>query len=96
MSESSLLTKNKKQTKPSQELEKFSVEQITGNTNLLTSAPDVMDMSLREVLKTVADQDIKIKVIGSGKVYQSNPSPGESLSEERTMTIFLKEDSDSL
>lgn len=97
LSDHSLLTKNTKTSKPtSQDLERFSVEQITASTNLLTSAPDVIDMSLREVLKKVADQDIKVKVIGSGKVYQSSPAPGESLTEDRTMTIFLKEDPDSL
>lgn len=77
--------------KTEKEVEEFSYAALNKVTTTLTTVPDYKDLSVREVLQQTANQNIKIKMIGRGKVDQTLPAAGEALSEDRTMTIILKE-----
>ncbi|WP_409479285.1 penicillin-binding transpeptidase domain-containing protein [Pseudobdellovibrio sp. HCB154] len=77
--------------KTEKEVEEFSYADLNKTTTTLTTVPDFKDLSMREVLQQAANQNIKIKMIGRGKVDQTVPAAGEALSEDRTMTIILKE-----
>lgn len=77
--------------KTEKEVEEFSYADLNKTTTTLTTVPDFKDLSMREVLQQAANQNIKIKMIGRGKVDQTVPAAGEALGEDRTMTIILKE-----
>lgn len=77
--------------KTEKEVEEFAYADLNKATALLTTVPDFKDLSMREVLQQTANQNIKIKMIGRGKVEQTSPAAGEALGEDRTMTIMLKE-----
>ncbi|MCM2353433.1 MAG: penicillin-binding transpeptidase domain-containing protein [Pseudobdellovibrio sp.] len=77
--------------KTEKEVEEFSYADLNKTTTTLTTVPDFKDLSMREVLQQAANQNIKIKMIGRGKVDQTVPAAGEALAEDRTMTIILKE-----
>lgn len=77
--------------KTEKEVEEFLYADLNKTTTTLTTVPDFKDLSMREVLQQAANQNIKIKMIGRGKVDQTVPAAGEALSEDRTMTIILKE-----
>lgn len=77
--------------KTEKEVEEFAYADLNKPTALLTTVPDFKDLSMREVLQQTANQNIKIKMIGRGKVEQTSPAAGEALGEDRTMTIMLKE-----
>lgn len=75
-----------------EKIKTFSDEQLGSLSSVLTSAPDLKSLSLREVIQKTADKEIKLKVIGSGgRVYRTSPEAGEAFGPERNMTIYLKE-----
>jgi cell division protein FtsI (penicillin-binding protein 3) len=75
-----------------EELKTFSDKQLRNLSAVLTSAPELKSLSLREVIQKTADKEIKLKIIGSGgRVYRTNPEAGEAFGPERNMTIYLKE-----
>ncbi len=75
-----------------EKLKTFSDEQLGSLSSILTSAPELKTLSLREVIQKTAEKEIKLKIIGSsGRVYRTSPEAGEALGPERHMTIYLKE-----
>lgn len=77
--------------KTKDELKEFDSESMSSDEQMLTAAPNLVDLSVREALEKATPQQIKLKIIGKGKVDQTIPHSGEALDEDRTMTIFLKE-----
>ena len=73
------------------EVEEFSYSDLNQTTPTLTVVPDFKDLSMREVLQQAANQNIKVKMLGRGKVDQTVPAAGEAFGEDRTMTLILKE-----
>lgn len=75
-----------------EEIKTFSDEELGNLSSVLTAAPELKSLSLREVIQRTADKEIKLKVIGSsGRVYRTSPEAGEALGPERNMVIYLKE-----
>lgn len=73
------------------EVEHFAYADLNNELPMLATVPDLKDLSMREVLQKTANQKIKLKMIGRGKVDQTFPTAGEAFGENRTMTIILKE-----
>lgn len=77
--------------KTEKEVEQFAYADLNNTTAALTTVPDFKDLSIREVLQKTAHQNIKLKMIGRGKVDQTQPAAGEAFGDDRTMTLILKE-----
>lgn len=77
--------------KTEKEVEEYLYADLNKTTATLTTVPEFKDLSMREVLQQAANQNIKIKMIGRGKVDQTLPAAGEAFGEDRTMTVILKE-----
>lgn len=77
--------------KDPESFKEMSVEEMTHLEQMLTAAPNLVDLSMREALSKASRQQIKLKIIGKGVVDQTIPAPGEALGEDRSMTVFLKE-----
>ncbi len=77
--------------KTEKEVEQFAYADLNNTTATLTTVPDFKDLSIREVLQKTANQNIKLKMIGRGKVEQTQPAAGEAFGDDRTMTLILKE-----
>lgn len=73
------------------EVEEYLYSDLNQNLPTLVTVPDYKDLSVREVLQKSANQNIKIKMIGRGKVDQTMPAAGEAFGEDRTMTLILKD-----
>ncbi len=73
------------------QIEKYSLDDLKNEKQILTAAPELKNLSVREVLQKVHQQDIKIKFLGSGQVSKTWPEAGEALNQDRQMTVFLKE-----
>lgn len=71
---------------------KISIDEKSLNTHseMLTSAPQFKSLSVREVLAKAAEQQIQVRFVGSGHVESTWPEAGETLSDDRNMTVFLK------
>ena len=74
-----------------QKIEKITLKKLQKEVQLLTAAPELKALTIREVLNKVSTQQIKVKFMGKGQVDQTWPAAGEALGEDRSMTIFLKE-----
>ena len=74
-----------------QKIEKITLKKLKKEIQLMTAAPDLNSLTIREVLNKVSAQQIKVKFMGKGQVDQTWPAAGEALGEDRSMTIFLKE-----
>lgn len=57
---------------------------------LATLAPALKSLSVREVLAKAAEQQIEVKFVGNGRVESTWPDTGQSLSDDRHMTVYLK------
>ena len=77
--------------KTQKDVEHFNYADLNNRAPVLTAVPDFKDLSVREVLQKTANQNIKLKMIGRGKVDQTLPAAGEAFGEDRTMTVILKE-----
>ena len=77
--------------KTQKDVEHFNYADLNNMAPVLTAVPDFKDLSVREVLQKTANQNIKLKMIGRGKVDQTLPAAGEAFGEDRTMTVILKE-----
>lgn len=77
--------------KTQKEVVQFAYADLNNRGPVLTAVPDFKDLSMREVLQKTANQNIKLKMIGRGKVEQTLPAAGEAFGEDRSMTIILKE-----
>lgn len=71
--------------------ESYNLADVQDEKQILTAAPDLKKLSVREVLQKIHQQEIKIKFIGSGQVQKTWPEAGEALNPDREMTVFLKE-----
>lgn len=90
--ESEEVIQETEQVAQDEKIKTFSDEQLGSLSSILTSAPELKSLSLREVIQKTADKEIKLKVIGSGgRVYRTSPEAGEAFGPERNMTIYLKE-----
>ncbi len=90
--ESEEVIQETEQVAQDEKIKTFSDEQLGSLSSVLTSAPELKSLSLREVIQKTADKEIKLKVIGSGgRVYRTSPEAGEAFGPERNMTIYLKE-----
>lgn len=56
----------------------------------LDFVPELKDMSLREVMRKVQGQEVKLKTVGQGKVVHTWPKPGDPLNENQTLIIFME------
>ncbi|MEQ1721679.1 MAG: penicillin-binding transpeptidase domain-containing protein [Pseudobdellovibrio sp.] len=52
--------------------------------------PYLKALSMREVIGVVAQEKIQVKFIGSGKVESTYPEQGQTLGEDRQITVILK------
>lgn len=52
--------------------------------------PNLMNMTVREVLRRVSGQDLKVKFVGQGLVSEVQPSPGAAVPEDKNITVILK------
>ncbi len=78
--------------KNQKQIEKYSLADLKNEKQILTATPDLKNLTVREVLEKIHQQDIKIKFIGSsGKTSKTWPEAGAALGEDRSMTVFLKE-----
>lgn len=59
-------------------------------SELTTVVPNLKSLTVREVLAKAAEQQIEVKLVGDGRVESTWPDAGQSLSDDRHMTIFLK------
>lgn len=55
------------------------------------TVPDLTGLSLRQLLDRLNGQEIKVEIKGKGSVATTLPSPGEPLTSERKLKIFLSE-----
>ncbi len=69
-------------------LDKKATDEI--KAGLLTSAPQLKELTVREVLAKAAEQQIEVKLVGTGRVENTWPESGQALSDDRHMTVFLK------
>lgn len=60
------------------------------SAELPTTVPYLKTLSMREVLTIAGEQKIQVKFVGKGKVEATYPDSGQSLDEDRTMTVILK------
>jgi cell division protein FtsI (penicillin-binding protein 3) len=60
------------------------------SNQLITAAPQFKTLTVREVLAQAAEQQIEVKLVGSGRVDTTWPESGHALGEDRHMTVFLK------
>ena len=86
------VTNENNQAAKDEKLRTFSHQQLGSLSSVLTSAPELKMLSLREAIQKTADKEIKLKVIGSsGRVYRTKPEAGVAFGPDREMTLFLKE-----
>lgn len=74
-----------------EEVKEFTADALVTESKILTSAPNLKNLSIREVIDRVNENQIKVRFIGVGnKVESTTPAEGEALDAERKMTIFLE------
>jgi cell division protein FtsI (penicillin-binding protein 3) len=73
------------------QLKKYTLHDFKNEKQILTATPELKNLSVREVLQRVHQQEIKIKFIGSGQVTKTSPEAGEALNQDRQMTVYLNE-----
>lgn len=74
-----------------EQMKKYDYDEIITPSELIKTAPDLKTLSMRQALEQASSQQIKLKVIGRGRVEQTYPEAGSDLGEERAMTVILKE-----
>jgi cell division protein FtsI (penicillin-binding protein 3) len=91
-SESTMDKKPEKLALENKSLRMYKFEDLNSLSSMVTSAPDLSQMSLREALEKTSEQDIRLKIIGSsGVIEKTEPASGEALNSDRQMTIYFKE-----
>jgi cell division protein FtsI (penicillin-binding protein 3) len=73
------------------EAQVFDYAELQHDTKVLTEVPNYSEMTAREVLRKAGEHNIKLKIIGKGRVEQTVPAAGEVFGDDRTMTLYLKE-----
>lgn len=69
----------------------FDSQDLINESDLLTAAPDLKNLTVRQVFEKIQGKNLNVKIIGSGKVYQSSPDVGQALNDKRQITVYLKE-----
>ncbi len=54
--------------------------------------PDLKGMSLRKALRTLGQADVKIRIVGAGKVTGQEPKPGELLARKGECVLVLQKE----
>lgn len=54
------------------------------------NVPNLKDLTTREVLRKVSGQDIKVKFVGQGVVFETSPAAGSPLPEDKNITVILR------
>lgn len=77
---------------PTSKLQKKAILRVQNELESLSkdATPDLMGLSLREVLQRVKGRDIKIQVKGSGLVTKTWPAPGEELPSNKLLKVTLE------
>lgn len=52
--------------------------------------PDFRNLTMREVLKSLEGRRVEVRVVGSGLVHQTAPSPGSSWGKGKYLTVYLR------
>lgn len=63
-------------------------ENINANSKVI---PDLKDLTLRQVIRKIQGQEIKLKTIGSGKVMETWPKAGDEIPNDGTLTLFMQD-----
>ncbi|OFZ31546.1 MAG: cell division protein [Bdellovibrionales bacterium RIFCSPHIGHO2_01_FULL_40_29] len=69
----------------------ISHEELLDENSILTAAPKLKALTVREVLSRASEQQIQVKFVGTGRVESTWPAEGEALGADRNMTVYLKE-----
>lgn len=70
--------------------EKMSYKDLKNSSQMLTATPELQNLTVREVLQKVSEQELKIKFVGEGRVEKTIPESGEALGADRELTVILK------
>lgn len=52
--------------------------------------PDLVNLTVREVLKKVEGQEIEVRLVGTGVVHHSWPRAGDEWAKKKQLTLFLR------
>jgi len=74
-----------------QEKQIYSMEDFKKESQILTATPELKNLTIKEVLHKVNQQEIKVKFVGTGRVDKTSPDAGEALGADREMTVYLIE-----
>lgn len=55
-----------------------------------SKVPELHNLSLREAIKKIEGYDVKVKVMGQGKVMETWPKSGDPLPKQNALVIFLE------
>jgi len=55
-----------------------------------STVPELQSLSLREAIKRIQDHNVKIKVMGQGRVMDTWPKSGDPLPKQNALVIFLE------
>jgi hypothetical protein len=58
------------------------------------SMPDLKGMSLRKALRELGRADVRIRIVGTGKVTGQDPKPGEVVAKNGECVLFLQKEED--
>lgn len=89
------LTETKHEIKPQPEAAAVKPTMVSALTKVADeikeeTVPDLVNLTTREVLRKVNEQELKVKFIGQGKVSEILPAVGTPLPENREITVILK------
>lgn len=56
----------------------------------VSTVPELQNLSLREAIKKIEGYDVKVKVMGQGKVMDTWPKSGDPLPKQNALVIFLE------
>lgn len=62
----------------------------TGATQVLAAVPSLKGLTLREALQHLGGKDIRLRVYGQGRVSETFPGAGSTLTEGEEISIFLR------
>lgn len=65
-------------------------EMGSGGLSSTAIVPELMQLSLREVLRKTSGTSLRLKIIGQGVVSDMSPAPGSPLTNDQEITIILK------
>lgn len=69
---------------------KLIANDVVASAEPLQRVPDLKELTIREVLRAVSGQELKVRVLGSGRVVQTVPASGEPIGDDKAITVILK------